>query len=155
MNGNDDSRTYVEHLRVEHSHIDHTLEELREFLASPAPGGADVPPPALLARLILLRDRLVNHFREEEQGGCLEEAQSRSPCLSEDVQTLKTEHAGLLAELERIIAAANALPQQPADFASLRESFRDFLQQLHAHESAEERVLLMGFGSSAMDTLST
>lgn len=155
MNGNDDCRTYVEHLRVEHSHIDHTLEELRELLTSPAPGSADVSPPALLARLILLRDRLVHHFREEEQGGCLEEAQSRSPCLSEDVQALKTEHAGLLAELERIIAAANDLSQQSADFTSLRESFRDFLQKLHAHESAEERVLLMGFGSSAMDSLST
>jgi len=155
MNGNDDCRTYVEHLRIEHSHIDHSLEELQHLLANAARWSIENPAPALLARLVQLREQLVHHFREEEEGGCMEEAQSRSPSLSEDVRTLQAEHAGFLMALDGMIAKAELLVHQPNDLQGLQLTFKDFLRQLHAHEMEENRILLFGFGSPAMDTLST
>jgi Hemerythrin HHE cation binding domain len=155
MNGNDDCRTYVEHLRIEHSHIDRSLEELQHLLAQAVEWSKENPSPALLARLVQLREQLVHHFQEEEEGGCLEEAQSRSPCLSEDVRTLQAEHAGFLEALDRMIAEAELAGREPGGLQSVQKAFNDFLQGLHAHESAENRILLFGFGSPAMDTLST
>jgi len=155
MNGYDDCRTYVEHLRIEHSHIDHSLEELQHLLANTAQWSQENPAPALLARLVQLREQLAHHFREEEEGGCLEEAQSRSPSLSEDVRTLQVEHAGFLTALDGMIAKAELLVKEPNDLQGLQMTFKDFLQQLHAHEAEENRILLFGFGSPAMDTLST
>ena len=155
MNGYDDCRTYVEHLRIEHSHIDHSLEELQHLLANAAEWSKENLAPALLARLIHLQDQLVHHFREEEEGGCLEEAQSRSPSLSADVRTLQAEHAGFLTALGGMIAEAELLARKPGSLQSLQKTFSGFLQRLHAHETEENRILLFGFGSPAMDTLST
>jgi hypothetical protein len=145
----------VEHLRVAHSHIDHSLEQLQHLLANAVAWSKENPAPALLARLVPLREQLVHHFREEEEGGCLEEAQSRSPCLSEYVRTLQVEHAGFQTALDGMIAEAELLVSEPNRLQSLQKSFAGFLQRLHAHEAEENRVLLFGFGSPAMDTLST
>ena len=155
MNVNDDCRTYAEHLRIEHSHIDRSLEELQHLIANTAQWSKENPAPALLAGLVQLREQLAHHFREEEEGGCLEEAQSRSPSLLEDVRTLQAEHAGFLKTLDGLIAEAKLLAKQPADLQPLQTTFSGFLRQLHAHEAEENRILLFGFGSPAMDTLST
>ena len=155
MNGYDECRTYVEHMRIEHSHIDRSLEELQRLFADAAQVKKVNPTPTLLTRLVQLREQLVHHFREEEEGGCLEEARSRCPGLSQDVQTLQTEHAGILAALDGIIAESEMLAKQPTILQRLQMTFSGFLQQLHTHEAEENRVLLFGFGSPAMDTLST
>ena len=150
MNGNDDCRPYVEHLRIEHAHIDHSLEELQHLFANAVEWSKENPAPSLLARLVQLREQLVHHFREEEEGGCMEEAQSRSPCLSEDVRTLQAEHAGFLMALDGMIAQAELLSKQPDSLQNLQKTFSGFLQQLHAHEAEESRILLFGFGSPAI-----
>lgn len=155
MNVNDDCRTYAEHLRIEHSHIDRSLEQLQHLIANTAQWSQENPAPALLAHLVQLREQLAHHFREEEEGGCLEEAQSRSPCLAEDVQKLQAEHAGFLKKLDGLIAGAEVLARHPAELTSLQTAFSGFLSELHAHEAEENRILLFGFGSPAMDTLST
>ena len=155
MNGNDDCRTYVEHLRIEHSHIDQSLEQLQHLLGNAVNWSKENPAPALLARLLQFREQLALHFREEEEGGCMEEARSLSPCLSEDVETLQAQHAGFLAILDSLIAETEVLAKRPNGLPALQQSFHSFLQQLHAHEAEENRILLFGFGSPAMDTLST
>ena len=155
MNENDDCRTYAEHLRIEHSHIDRSLEELQHLIANTAQWSRENPAPALVAGLVQLREQLAHHFREEEEGGCMEEAQSRSPSLLEDVQTLQAEHAGFLKTLDGLIAEAELLAKQPTDLQPLQTTFSGFLHQLHAHEAEENRILLFSFGSPAMDTLST
>ena len=93
MNTNDDCRTYVEHLRNEHVHIDRALLELQHLFSQTVESRESDPTAILLAKLTTLRDALRKHFREEEEGGCLEEARSRVPCLSEDVHALQAEHA--------------------------------------------------------------
>src|SRR6476646_364796 len=78
MNVNDDCRAYAKHLRIEHSRIDLSLEELQHLIANTAQWSKENPAPALLAGLVQLREQLAHHFREEEEGGCTDEAQSRS-----------------------------------------------------------------------------
>jgi hypothetical protein len=155
MNVNDDSRTYVEHLRNEHVHIDQALLELQHLFAQTAESREADPACVLVAKLKSLRDELRKHFRDEEEGGCLEEARSRVPCLSEDVRALQAEHVEFLATLDEMIPRAEALVAQAATFQELQVTFSDFLHRLHTHESEENRILLFGFGSSAMETLST
>jgi hypothetical protein len=155
MNGHDDCRTYVEHLQIEHSHIDHSLEELQHLLANSIERSQANPAQALLVQLIQLRERLFHHFREEEEGGCLEEAQSRSPCLSEDVRTLQSEHPGFLTDLDGLITEAELLAKRSNGLRDLQKAFGGFMRRLHAHEAEENRILLFGFGSPAMDSLST
>jgi hypothetical protein len=142
-------------LRIEHSHIDRSLEELQHLIANTAQWSKENPAPALLTKLVQLRKQLAHHFRDEEEGGCMEEAQSRSPSLLEDVRTLQAEHAGFLKTLDGLIAEAELLAKQPTDLQPLQTTFSGFLHQLHAHEAEENRILLFGFGSPAMDTLST
>lgn len=155
MNANDDSRTYVEHLRNEHVHIDQALLELQRLFSQTAESRESDPVVMLLEKLKTLRLELQKHFRDEEDGGCLEEARSRVPCLSEDVLALEGEHAEFLATLDTMIAKAEALAAQAATIHELQATFSDFLHRLHKHESEENRILLFGFGSSAMETLST
>lgn len=155
MNTNDDCRTYVEHLRNEHVHIDRALLELQHLFSQTVDSRESDPVAILLEKLTTLRDALRKHFREEEEGGCLEEARSRVPCLSEDVHALQAEHAEFLATLDSMITKAEALAAQSATIQELHATFSDFLHRLHKHESEENRVLLFGFGSSAMETLST
>jgi hypothetical protein len=155
VNGYDECRTYVEHLRVEHSHIDRSLEELQHLIAGAVDWSRQNPVPVLQAHLKQLREQLAHHFQEEEAGGCLEEAQSRSPCLSEDVRKLQAQHPGFLASLDGMIARAEALATQPTGLTELQAQFANFLHELHDHETEENRILLFGFGSTAMETLST
>jgi len=155
VNGYDECKTYVEHLRIEHSHIDRSLEELQHLFGEAAHEKTRILlAEELLAKLLQLREQLTHHFREEEEGGCLEEAQSRSPSLSEDVRELQGQHAGFLQTLDGLIAEAQTLVARPNELEKLRGSFGSFLQQLHTHESEENRILLFGFGSPAMETLS-
>ena len=155
MSESEDTRTYVEHLRNEHVHIDHALQELQHIFSQTAESREADPAPLLLAKLKGLREELRKHFRQEEEGGCLEEARSRVPCLSEDVRALQAEHAGFLTTLDTLIAQAEPLAAQSGTIQNLQASFSDFLHRLHAHESEENRIFLFGFGSTAMETLST
>jgi len=136
-NVNDNCRTYAEHLRIEHSHIDRSLEKLEHLVANTAQWGKENPAPALLAGLVQLREQLAHHFREEEEGGCMAEAQSRSPSLLDDVQTLQAEHAGFLKTLDGLIAETELLSKQPTDLGPLQATFSGFLHQLHALEAEE------------------
>jgi hypothetical protein len=142
-------------LRNEHVHIDQALQELQHIFSQTAESRTADPAPILLAKLRALRENLGNHFRQEEEGGCLEEARSRVPCLSEDVRTLQAEHAGFLATLDALISQAEPLAAESGTIQNLQASFSDFLHRLHTHESEENRILLFGFGSTAMETLST
>jgi hypothetical protein len=155
MNTNDDCRTYVEHLRNEHVHIDRALLELQHLFSQTAESRESDPAAILLEKLKTLRLELQNHFREEDEGGCMEEARSRVPNLSEDVRALEGQHVEFLATLDAMITKAEALAAQAATIQELHATFSDFLHRLHKHEAEENRILLFGFGSSAMETLST
>jgi hypothetical protein len=97
----------------------------------------------LLAELSSLQSELRHHFEQEAAGGCLEEAAGPSPVLFHEATMLLQQHPDLLAELEGVIAHV-----QDADWpvVTLRDKFKNFARQMHAHEAAENRLLAKGFG---------
>jgi hypothetical protein len=149
MNGNEDCRAYVAHLRLEHSHIDQSLVELQHLIDETI--RARMFSAEILPRLTQLREQLVHHFREEEDGGCLEEALSRSPRLGTDVRILLDEHSQFVKSLDDLILQAKRLGLEPQKLEKLHNDFTPFVHALHEHEAEESRVLVAGFGSLALE----
>jgi hypothetical protein len=136
-------QAYVEHLRSEHKQIHQALVAVERDL-----GAADPQCDSLRMRdsLQRLNETLAEHFAEEEQGGCLEEAICYDPRLSPDVARIEKEHPDILKLLDRLIGRSAEC--HTPDF---HVSFRQFAQTLHAHESAENRILHTAFGTGEFE----
>ena len=103
MNEAEDCRAYVEHLQHEHGRLNQLLLEIdHEVAALGRVGQPEVPITHFAQRLADLRQQLQAHFTEEEAGGCLEEAVSRCPSLSEDSKAIVAEHSVLDRMLEQL-----------------------------------------------------
>jgi hypothetical protein len=143
----DDNFIYVEHVLAEHQRLDQLI---RRTLAT-CPNREEPDLNEWISRtttsLKLIRRELAHHFREEEQGGCLEEAVARCPALSADAQALEGEHAQLLSELDWLICRCelgmNATANEVRDIQGAVEAL---VHKLRAHEARENRVMQRGFG---------
>jgi iron-sulfur cluster repair protein YtfE (RIC family) len=136
-------QAFIEYLRSEHKQIHQAVVDVEhELHACPRCDTA-----GLDERLRQLRDTLVEHFKEEEQGGCLEEAVSCAPHLSPDVAQIEREHLSILKLIERLVERSDDC--HTPDF---RESFRRFANILHAHEAAENRILHTAFGTGEFES---
>jgi hypothetical protein len=147
MNDSDASQAYVEYLHHEHMRLNNRLVQIEHELAGWAERPDEVVTKTHITRQIEeLREELQRHFREEEAGGCLEEAASQCPSLGPQTVELLQEHVLLSRELGEIVAQAYQSSARPACVAT---SFQAFADRLRGHEAAENRVLQMGFGSDA------
>lgn len=137
-------QAFVEHLRTEHKHVHEAVAKVRHDLHQ-----TDSPsePARVREDLQRLRRTLVDHFAEEDQGGCLEEAVSHAPQLSTEVAKIEHEHATILKLIDRLIARCGDCVTE--DF---RESFRTFANVLQAHEAAENRILHTAFGTGEFES---
>ena len=143
---------FVDHLRLEHRHLREAVRgTVVAIEAWRRANGHAERGEIVFDQLHLLRDQIVNHFREEESGGCMEEAVSRCPSISLDAKAVEAEHPILHAELERIIGRVKSLSLPTETVASIESDFREFAKRLSAHEAAENRILRYGFGSEAAD----
>jgi hypothetical protein len=140
MNPNYD-RALVFHLNSDHRAVAEALRAIESrFMGSSEPFTREAH---LRSDLDALRDRLEWHFREEEQGGCLEEAVSRRPSLAAEVRRLEQEHPVLLNELRRVIdRLAAKRPEEPLD--AVKSELDAFARRLREHEESEDRVLEKG-----------
>jgi hypothetical protein len=143
-----ESRSYVNHLLSEHRRLHGLLRQARRAIV-----GNGVRKSAAECTTILqaVRDELRRHFAEEEGGGCLAEAVSRCPALSEEARAIEAQHPTLLSRLDVLrnqISAAE--PTAECRVETLHE-FDDLLRELHAHEAAENNVLRRGFGTNVVD----
>lgn len=156
MNADSEGLAYANHLRVEHLHIDREVQKLTELLhrVSQSPDGLH-EMPAFLIGLSSLREVLRRHFHSEETGGCMEEAKSRAPSLSASVDILLAQHSPFLVALDTIIEEAGMQPMTAAVISDLQRRFKQLATNLHEHEAEENRILLSGFGSQAMDSMTS
>lgn len=155
MRNIDDCRPYLEHIRLEHRHVHESLHQTRQLLSDVCRRcqERDELQKQFVDRLIALKEELVRHFAEEEAGGCLEEAASRSPSVAEDVKRVEGEHPALRATIDRLVEQATHLPQGAAELEKLQAEFESFARQLKEHEASENRILLYGFGAEVMDEI--
>lgn len=96
-------------------------------------------------RIQKLRDGLAEHFRQEEDGGYLEEAAARNPPLAPQAEALQAEHRVLLKMADALLADARRAEPPPAVWNRLNNDYQQFEQRLRAHEAAEEALLQRAF----------
>jgi Hemerythrin HHE cation binding domain len=149
MNEAEDCRAYAEHLQHEHSRLNQLLiktgHEVKKLGQTSQPGEAI---DNLAQRFADLRHQLQTHFTEEETGGCLEEAVTRCPSLSEDSKLIVAEHPILDRMLEQLLEQTRNRAVSGPD---VERDYQAFAKKLHAHEAAENRLLQMAFGAEATD----
>jgi hypothetical protein len=146
MPTDEECRCYAEHLLAEHRHLHQGLWQTRNAVLGADAFGHKASGLDIARLLRRVRAELEHHFREEETGGCLEEAVSRCPALAEEARRIEAEHPRLLEGVDRLIAQAldcDAALEKRIDF---ERHFDELCGQLHAHEAAENQLLSRGFG---------
>lgn len=140
---------YIDHLLHEHDRLNKLLLEIGREVANLSQASPSQNALAHLAQQFAdLRRQLQAHFAEEEAGGCLEEAVTRCPSLGIDSNTIVAEHPFLDRMLDQLVTQTRNLAVAPAD---VQRDFREFVDKLHAHEEAENRLLQMAFGAESAD----
>jgi len=137
-------QAFVEHLRGEHRQIHQAVLDVNRDLHATDP---PCEPTKTRDDLRRLRHTLLEHFDEEERGGCLEEAVSCAPHLSSGVAKIENEHASILKLIDQLIKRSDDCGVQ-----DYRESFRRFAKILQTHEAAENQILHTAFGTGEFET---
>jgi hypothetical protein len=140
MKNGEECLAYVEHLRREHRHLGDAMRAINDEMAKQATVTLE-----LVNELKALAAELQHHFREEEEGGCIEEAVSCCPSLSPEAKRLEREHPELRSAVAEVIQRAESGASAEGQ-AEVRRLFADFSRRLLAHEAAENRILAEAFG---------
>ncbi|MCI0361796.1 MAG: hypothetical protein L0211_25195 [Planctomycetaceae bacterium] len=140
---------YVDHMLAEHQRLEQLI---RRTIAS-VPNWEEMDSedwlPHMLSGLVAIRTELVHHFRNEEQGGCLEEAVARCPELSAEVQRIEGEHDEILARLSDLIDRCQCRGKlTPQKAVAIDQELRQIVRELRVHETAENRIMQQGFSVS-------
>src|SRR5262245_22738680 len=136
-----EGRCYADHLMAEHRRLHSLLRQMRQAIARGV--GPDEQPTfeevgRVLARL---REELVQHFAEEEAGGCLDEAVCRCPRLADEAKRIAAEHPQILVQIDRLAAQTRELPPTHVNQLAIQRAFDRLYQELCAHEKAENTLL--------------
>jgi Hemerythrin HHE cation binding domain len=136
---------YFDHLMAEHRRLDELIHQTLKAPPDWEEGDVDWPP-RLVEHLTAIRQEMAHHFREEEEGGCLEEAVAHCPSLSTEVLHIEAEHNRLLADMDDLILRAKRLERpKPRDARALGQELQAVVHALRAHEAEETRVIERGF----------
>ncbi len=100
----------------------------------------------LSKRLLELHARLLEHFVDEESGGYLKPALDVAPRYTSRAETLQKQHGDFLRRLDTI--NSRLLRQNQPDFrwADIQVELKTFLDDLHQHEHAENKIMQTAFG---------
>lgn len=137
---------FAGHLLAEHGELFQHLSRLRASMTDDAPPGC-ARVREIVTAIGALRTRLADHFRQEEEGGLLEESVARMPRLGSAAADVLAEHPRLLADLDAIRARfADADDAPCADaWRGVRSAFAGFVERMQAHERAENAVVQQGY----------
>jgi len=137
---------WIEKVLEEHRQLNAMVADLRLFLEEPRPEagqkGAHVWSTELTRRLVRLHDALFRHFREEEEGGMMEELTEAHPRATGAVESLVHDHEEILRDLRHCTAGAMQYSEGtgPTD-AAPRRRLVQILDCLHKHEVAETDLI--------------
>lgn len=139
-------RCYADHLIAEHRRLHWLLRQMRQAITQGV--GPDEPPSFddVTRLLASLREELVRHFAEEEDGGCLDEAVSHCPRLAGEAKRIACEHPLILKEIDRLVAQTRELSPTPVNQLAIKQAFDRLYHDLCAHEKAENTLLAQGLG---------
>jgi hypothetical protein len=148
MRAYEECRCYVDHLIAEHRRLHRMLRVARNAIMPLGATTGNVPGADMVKLLGGVREELEHHFAQEEGGGCLEEAVSRCPSLSDEVRRIEAEHPRLLESIDRLIAQARDSDRSVEGRIAVAREFDELCAQLDAHEGAENALLRKAFGAN-------
>ncbi len=93
-----------------------------------------------------LKDELVHHFHEEDDGGFFEGIVDHAPRLSERIAALREEHVQLLEQLNELQAKADVPSASLEWWEDMEHSFHEFSCELMRHEHRENEILQEAYG---------
>jgi hypothetical protein len=143
------NNAHLNHLRAEHRRLHKGVLDLKRTFNAWVDSGAQQPVADILAELSSLHDELMEHFTEEEQGGCLEEAVSRCPRLADTALRIEAEHEDILDRLRHLVVRLEAQPLTLPEVKAIEGYFLELCQEIQRHEAAETQVMTAAFGESA------
>jgi hypothetical protein len=146
MRAYDECRCYVDHLIAEHRRLHRMLRVARNAIMPLGAATGNVPAADIVKLLGEVREELQHHFAQEEGGGCLEEAVSRCPSVSDEARRIEAEHPRLLETIDRLISQARDSDRSVQGRIEIAREFDELCAQLDAHEGAENALLRKGFG---------
>jgi hypothetical protein len=124
----------------QHGQIHFYLDQVNQSLAALGGSMADVEPMRRLAAQIDgLKERLVEHYQTEEQGGLFQAILELLPACRVEVERLTGQHAKMIEILE--MARLHAQHGDVSEAAELREDLERFLGMFRRHERDEELLL--------------
>ena len=149
MRENIENACYVNHLVAEHRRVHKMLKQTRAAIVRSVQPDNRPSFTNIAAVLNKLRQELSAHFREEEEGGCLEEAVTLCPSLTVEEHRIKAEHSEILAELDGLIGECEREQPTVQNQHAIQVRFDGWYQRLLAHEAAENRLVSQAFGTVA------
>lgn len=129
-----------ERTHEEHGLIHFHLDQLERALADLVPGSATEETLRTVAvRIDSFKERLDEHFGNEEDGGLLQGILDALPQTESDIRRIRTQHARLGEALER--ARAIARRGDPVEAPFLKEELDRFLAVMREHEREEDALV--------------
>jgi hypothetical protein len=143
MPGVSQSRAFVDHLCAAHGRLEHLRHSVADFLQRLPPGSSLAGAAEHLGQL---HAELVDYFRQEEEGGYLEEGVFYCPRLGQRLTDLQRQHGQLVKSLEHLVAACTE--GSPITPAAMLKSFSEWSECLQAHAQLENELIAEAFGQS-------
>ncbi|MDH3717389.1 MAG: hemerythrin domain-containing protein [Planctomycetota bacterium] len=143
----DEFFAYANYLEAEHRRLQRIVRSAQDAFAGSlelAESQLSTQRHALIDCLTDLHQQLDQHFEQEEQGGCIEEAVSHRPALASRAKSLEAEHAQLLDGLDQLIRCLGR-HVSGQDWVEVVRRFDQFADTLRAHEAVESDILQRGF----------
>ncbi len=130
----------------EHEHLHAAVDRIHESLVSYSATAVDAAAIESVRRQIAaLREQLQKHFAQEELGGYLEEALTRSPVLAPQASVLQRQHAEFLTLASQMLSDAVCCDPPHVTWERLKSDYELFAKRLKGHEAAENRLLQRAF----------
>jgi hypothetical protein len=140
---------YVDHLLAEHRRLDKLIRQTLANLPNWEEADLAAWQPRVKAGLSAIRAELAQHFREEEAGGCIEEAVSRCPALAAEARQVASEHAEILRQIDALLdRCAELLEPTAVGVSGIERQVQELVRRLRAHAARENKLIERGFAIS-------
>jgi hypothetical protein len=133
---------FLQEIKDDNRELHSLLDRCHEALTHP---GGDRPLRKAVELLTRLRDQVALHFSLEEAYGYFENAIDVPPRLSEQAETLRSQHGPLFVEICEIVDLADRTWRKHPDSEDLRRiaaAYEAFCQHLRDHEAHETDLIL-------------
>lgn len=140
MSGSQTFFKLSQHALDEHRQIHFHLDLLAKAVSGLDAATADAESLMnLAARIESLKERLEEHFREEEDGGLFQGILDQMPQAESDVLRLMAQHERTLQAVET--ARVLARRREPSEAPLLRSDLERIMEMMREHETEEEALV--------------